>query len=218
MRRVKHRAVSVLVIAAALAAGLGLYLVKFAVSGGAWASSKVNAAVYSSGALALGAVTDRNGVVLAEARDGVRIFAEDKTLRKATLHAVGDVAGNIGTGALKTQIPALVGYNPVFGTYSLSGSGGTVRLSIDSELNLAAYSALDGRHGAVVVIDCATGELLCSVSSPAFDPNNPSEVDPDSPKYDGVYLNRALSSAFTPGSVFKLVTAAAALENIPDIE
>ena len=58
------------------------------------------------------------------------------------------------------------------------------------------------------------------VSSPNFDPANPpSDLDTDqSGKYEGVYLNKALSSTYTPGSIFKLVTTAAAIENIPNIE
>ena len=53
------------------------------------------------------------------------------------------------------------------------------------------------------------------VSTPSFDPTNVPNLD--SEKYEGAYLNRAISSAYTPGSVFKLVTLAAAIENIPDL-
>ena len=53
------------------------------------------------------------------------------------------------------------------------------------------------------------------VSSPSYDPNNPPDVS--LPQYEGVYLNRALGATFAPGSVFKLVTLAAAIENMPDL-
>ena len=52
-------------------------------------------------------------------------------------------------------------------------------------------------------------------STPSFDPNNPPEEGSES---TGLYVNRLLSGTYAPGSVFKLVTATAALENIPDIE
>jgi len=52
------------------------------------------------------------------------------------------------------------------------------------------------------------------VSSPTFDPNNPPTLVDDE---EGVYLNRALQAAYTPGSTFKIMTAAAAIDNISDI-
>ena len=56
------------------------------------------------------------------------------------------------------------------------------------------------------------------MSCPSFDPRNiPSGLETD-PSYDGVYLNRFLSSTFPPGSIFKTVTLAAALEELPDLE
>ncbi len=56
------------------------------------------------------------------------------------------------------------------------------------------------------------------VSSPTFDPLNiPSDIETNS-TYEGVYLNNALSSTYTPGSIFKVITAAAAIENIPDLD
>jgi len=76
---------------------------------------------------------------------------------------------------------------------------------------------LDGRKGTVIVCDCDTGEILCMVSSPSYDPDDIPESF-DTPEYEGVYLNRAISSAYTPGSVFKLITMAAAIENIPDLD
>jgi len=54
------------------------------------------------------------------------------------------------------------------------------------------------------------------VSSPSYDPD--AGFDADDPFYEGVYLNRCISAAYTPGSVFKLVTLAAALETVPDLK
>lgn len=63
------------------------------------------------------------------------------------------------------------------------------------------------------MLDYTTGEILCMVSSPAYDPNGEADTS-----LDGVYLNRCTGATFTPGSVFKLVTLAAALDTIPDLE
>ena len=100
--------------------------------------------------------------------------------------------------------------------------GGAVRLTIDPEAQSAAMKALNGRTGAVVAIDPTTGAILALASSPSFDPNllsshdaaeiqkNYEELnaDPEQPM-----LNRALAMTLPPGSTFKLVTAAAALES-----
>ena len=217
MKRIMHRSAAVLVLALALLAGLAIFVTKFAVSGEKWASSRINRGVYEGNAVAIGTVTDRNGEVLSGVYGGVRMFSANEKIRRATLHVVGDAAGNIGTGALSAMVPQLIGYNAITGTYSLDGGGGTARMSIDAKLNVAAYDALAGRSGAVIVVNYKTGETLCMVSSPTFDPANPSEVDTDSPRYNGVYLNRTISSSYTPGSSFKLVTAAAAIEKIPGI-
>ena len=53
------------------------------------------------------------------------------------------------------------------------------------------------------------------VSSPSFDPDKPPDSFEDD-AYDGVFLNRVLSATYTPGSTFKLLTAAAMLEKEPD--
>ena len=66
--------------------------------------------------------------------------------------------------------------------------------------------------GTVMIMNYKTGEVLCLTSAPSIDPAYPAE-EPE----EGAYMNRALSATYTPGSTFKLVTAAAAIENIPDI-
>ena len=68
-------------------------------------------------------------------------------------------------------------------------------------------------NSAMLVCNYRTGELLGMVSLPTVDP-----LDKETPPADGAYINRCLSASFTPGSVFKLVTAAAAIENISDLE
>lgn len=201
MKKVKRRATAALLIAALLVVGLAVYLVRLADDGGAWAS-------YFSGGTPGGTILDRNGVVLYSSDEDGYSFAEDWSTRVSCYHLLGDPNGNVRTGALRQFRDRLAGYSFVEG----ATSGKTISLSVDSTLNVAACSALAGRSGAVMLMDYTTGEVLCMVSSPGDDPENPS-----SEPADGTYLNKCLSSSFTPGSVFKLVTLAAAIDNIPDL-
>ncbi len=100
--------------------------------------------------------------------------------------------------------------------------GGAVRLTLDPAAQKAAYDGLAGRTGAVVALDPRTGAILALATSPSFDPNVLSSHDPASIRaaYDAYdadpakpLLNRPLVMTLPPGSTFKLVTAAAALES-----
>ena len=213
MKKVTRRATSALLVAALILVGMVVYVLRFADQGRDWVLFSANRNIYENGALASGTVTDRSGAVLVRVEDGVYHYADDQSTRLATLHAVGDPGGNIGTGALRAFADRLSGYSLIGG---VSGREGRVQLSIDAELNKTAYAALAGRRGAVMVMDYTTGEILCMVSSPSYDPNL--GFDPDSSAYEGVYLNRCLSSVYTPGSVYKLVTLAAAIDTLPDLE
>lgn len=96
--------------------------------------------------------------------------------------------------------------------------GSELYLTIDARYNYEAYQALGGHAGTVAVYNYKTGEILCMVSSPSYDPLHvPGDIE-TSDRYKGAYLNRFLSSTFTPGSVFKTVTLAAALDELPDLE
>ena len=212
MKKVKRRAWSALIVAFALLIGMGIYVFRFASQSGRWVSFSANENVYAGGYLLAGTVTDRNGYVLADVTDGKRTFAEGAGTRTSCLHAVGDAEGNIGSGALVAFAGRLSGYNPVTG---VTTGGGEVNLTIERMLQNDAYAALAGRKGAVLLSNYETGEILCMVSSPSFDPNL--GFDSTDPWYDSVYVNRCLGAAYTPGSVFKLVTLAAAIENIDDL-
>lgn len=201
MKKVKNRSWASLLIALLLVVGLAVYLVKLADNGGAWAT-------YFNGGTPGGTILDRNGVTLySSTEDGVS-WAADYTTRLSCYHLIGDSTGNVRTGALRQFRDRLTGYSFISGT----SSGKTLQLTVDSSLNAAAYNALAGRDGAVMLIDYTTGKILCMVSTPADDPSNPSAAPAD-----GTYLNKCLSASFVPGSVYKLVTLAAAIENIPDL-
>jgi penicillin-binding protein A len=94
--------------------------------------------------------------------------------------------------------------------------GNNVVLTLDPELQRVAYEGLASSatgRGAVVAVDPENGEILAMASYPSFDPNNIDETfpelqrDPDAP-----LINRAIQSLYPPGSTFKVITAAAALE------
>ena len=153
----------------------------------------------------------------AAAEDGTRSYYENADVRKATLHAVGDLQGNIGTGALNAFADKLTGYSMVNGAFA-AAQGCQLYLTIDARYNYEAYRALNGHAGVVAVYNYKTGEILCMVSAPSYDPLHVPEDIETNDRYEGAYLNRFLSASFTPGSVYKTVTAAAAIEQLPDLE
>lgn len=218
MKKLERRALLCLVLAGLLVLGLAVFLVRYGLYGSRWASSAFNRHLYNSqGMLLSGTVLDRNGTPLSWVEeDGERVYADGKTLRKAVLHVVGDPYGNIGTGALTAFAKELTGYSLLGGAYGAE-TGNRLYLTIDADLNETAYKALNGKKGMVALYNYQTGEVLCMVSSPSYDPRSiPKDLETD-PDYEGAYLNRCLSSTFTPGSVFKTVTLAAALEELPDL-
>lgn len=212
MKQVRQRTFLIALLVILLLTGTVVFCIQYAVEGRHWAEFSANDHAYTEGRLSSGQILDRSGVLLYDAASGQ--YAEDSELRMATLHAVGDPDDNISTAAKAALASHLIGYNFLTGTTT---GGHRLYLTIDAELNRTAYEALDGRKGTVAVYNYETGDILCMVSSPTFDPADPPEILDSDSRYEGVYLNRFLSTAYPPGSVFKLVTAAAAIENIPDL-
>lgn len=211
MRKQERRAVICLLLAFVLFAGVGVFGYRFVRDGGKWASFYGNTQIYTDGHINRGTVSDRTGEVLLECtRDGF-IYNDNYSIRRATVHAVGDADGNISGGAINVFKSQLIGYDLLNGTYDTSRMGKKIRLTIDADANVEAYSALNGRTGLVGVYNWKTGEILCMVSTPTFDP-----AGWDDTEEDGIYFNNFLDGLVTPGSTFKLVTAAAVIDNVGD--
>ena len=219
------RSLVVLLLVVAVVVGLGFLAFKLAVNGENWATLRANEHLTEDGSfIAAGHITDRNGEILAKTENNERIYNDSERIRRSTLHIVGDTEGYISSGihtAYKTQ---LIGYNPVTGLHSLikNGRGNDVKLTLDSELCALAYDKLAGRKGVVAAYNYKTGELLCSVSSGNYDiRNKPSAEEINENKngqYDGIYMNRLIDGLYTPGSTFKIVTAASVLQNERNID
>ncbi|WP_328536710.1 penicillin-binding transpeptidase domain-containing protein [Streptomyces sp. NBC_00344] len=106
--------------------------------------------------------------------------------------------------------------------------GGDVATTIKARVQEAAYYGLDGRRGAVAAVEPSTGRILALVSSPSYDPG---QISGTGPRAAGNWaklnrlssrpmLDRAIRETYPPGSAFKIVTAAAALESgaVSDID
>lgn len=100
--------------------------------------------------------------------------------------------------------------------------GASVELTIDPVVQQAAYDALGDQEGAVIAIEPATGRILAMVSKPDYDPNQLAVHDTDQviDTYDALLaapgdplINATINTLNPPGSTFKIVTTAAALQN-----
>lgn len=216
MKKMSRRAILSLLIAFVLLAGTAFFGVDYVINGPKWASHRANGYAYNEGEITRGTVVDCNGTVLFDANSDWIAYNDDYNIRVAMLHALGDTSGNISSGIINNYSYKLIDYSPVFGL--TKDSDGLIDLTLDSNICADAYGYLDGKKGAVGVYNYKTGEMLCMVSSSSYDPNNPPTAeDFENGLYDGVFVNRLLSGEYTPGSIMKVVTAFAAIENIDDI-
>ena len=181
--------------------------------------------VYRDLAIDRGTISTSDGVVLAVSRpatlDGRRIYTRRYPEGGLTAQLVGYSSLTAGRAGLEQSLDAeLTG-----STGDLSGvrnafdriKGDTVRgddvvLRLNAAAQEVAMQQLRdiGARGAVVVLDPSTGGLLVLASTPTFDPNTGLAAalkDPGSP-----LLDRATQGLYPPGSTFKVVTAAAALD------
>lgn len=109
----------------------------------------------------------------------------------------------------QNRIVRILGFRP-------PTNGRDIQLTLDLEIQKIAGQCLKGKKGAVIILEPNTGEVLAMTSFPDFNPEwfikRPLELketlsDPDAP-----LLNRCISGVYPPGSVFKVITAIAALQ------
>lgn len=220
MKMITKRGIFLWIMSLAFVVGLVFMTVSLVQNGDTWVMKRFNHHVYSNGELiGAGTIYDKDGDVLAETKDGDRVYSDSATTRKSTLHVVGDPKNFISTGVQSVYSARLTGYSLLFGVHNIQkyGKGNDLKLTIDRDICDEAYKALDGRKGTVGIVNYKTGEIVCSVSSPSYDVEDVPDNLLTSERYEGVYINRLLGAHYVPGSTFKLVTAICAIENIPDI-
>lgn len=218
MKKVSGRAIFPLILAIVLLAGTVLLCVRYFVKAGEWVTFSGSPHVYTGVNLDGGVVYDRDGTLLLDSTDG-RTYSADAVTRTATMHLLGDRYGYIQAPLLGSFADDMIGFDKINGLYGAEGTEANAALTLSAAAQTAAYQALGNYHGTVGVYNYKTGEILCAVTSPSYDPDNMPDVDADtSGAYEGVYVNRFFQAAYTPGSIFKIVTLAAAIETVPDWE
>ena len=200
-----------------LLGGMLFFLWEYATQSQEWIITAGSPHIYNSGNIGCGTITDRSGNMLLDIT-GKRVYASDEATRKSTLHWLGDRKGYISASAIAHYAADLSGFDKFNGVYNADGTGGTAELTLSARVQNTALEALGDRKGTVGVYNYQTGEILCAVTSPTYDPDNVPDIAGDtSGKYEGIYLNRFVQSTYVPGSIFKVVTTAAALECVDGI-
>ncbi|PXY31733.1 peptidoglycan D,D-transpeptidase FtsI family protein [Prauserella muralis] len=179
-------------------------------------------------------VADETGQVLAGVRPTDDTLKFRRTYRNGPMYApvTGYYSVLYGAGGLERSYDEFLnGSDPRLFVRRLSDMitgrdprGGNVRLTVRPEVQEAAYRAMvdNGYTGSVVAMDPKTGDILAMVSTPSYDPNKLASHDSEEQQQAwqnftddpaNPMLNRAIRETYPPGSTFKIVTTAAALEN-----
>lgn len=218
MNKIARRAWITLVLVLVLVGGFSWFGVQFFMESENWVISSGSPHVYNGNNIGCGVAVDKDGILLLDMTDG-REYTQDDALRKATVHWVGDRYGNISAPALAAHAADLAGFDMVNGIYDYGDNAGIAQMTLSSQAQTAALEAMGSYSGTVAVYNYKTGQLLCAVTTPTYDPDNAPDLSQDQDgKFEGIYLNRFTQSCYIPGSIFKVVTLAAALETIPDIQ
>lgn len=220
MRNTKVRSILLYLLIFIFFCGISFFIYEFSTKAGEWAFSPVNKHIFEGG-MTGGKIVDINGVMLAETVNGKRIYSENEDIRRAMLHTVGDGSVLIPTSVQSRYSDELFGYNFVtgFGAPDMINNNKNLKLTLDSKICADVAKSFKNQKGAALAYNYLTGKVICMVSLPNYDINNRPDLRFDnSEKYEGVYLNRAISSVYTPGSIFKIFTTAAALDLIDNVE
>jgi len=219
-RTVVRLGLAIVVLYAGLGLGIGYWQV---VEADALTTDPLNPLVLQEREAPRGRILDAQGIVLADTRDRRRVYRDVNMA-----NVIGYSSRRFGTAGLEQTYDA-----ELIGLASGSPAGDLLRkfqrerfkpqslhLSIDARLQDLGAKLLGSQRGAVVALEPATGRILAFVSTPTYDPNaiaDPSRAeatmarlrdDPAAP-----LLDRPAQGRYVPGSVFKLVTGMAALEN-----
>ncbi len=177
-----------------------------------------------------GRILDRDGEVLAatDPKSHKRTYPEGR----AVAHVVGYRHARYGSAGAEADAAGwLLGLDQRDGRMtdfitqvqknarSLPKRGNEVRLTIDLDLQRKGHALLGARNGAIAAIDPQTGEVLCLVSRPTYDPDKLAEILAAAGREQGsgggasaVLLDRATHGLYPPGSTFKILVLAAALD------
>ncbi|MDO4502247.1 MAG: FtsW/RodA/SpoVE family cell cycle protein [Coriobacteriia bacterium] len=170
-----------------------------------------------------GSISTFDGVTLAQS-----VKQDDGTYKRVypsgnlASHVVGYASTRYGTSGIEATSNDVLEGSQSFATWSdvidsLTGKGTTgnnVTLTLNSKAQKAAQAALKGETGACVVVDPTTGAVLAMASSPTYDAADYEKLLDAAAKgsNDSSLYNRATQALYAPGSTFKMLTLAAALE------
>lgn len=182
--------------------------------------SNNNHTIAKSAYVQRGSIITSDGVTLAESlkqADGTYV----RTYPQGTLaaHTVGYLSTRYGaTGIEASMNESLTGHadystwqNALYSLAGIQQPGNSVALTIDSRIQQATENALKGRVGSIVVLDPKTGAVLAKASSPTYTYGDISKIIENSDS-NGELVDRSTQTLYTPGSTFKVVTLAQALE------
>jgi peptidoglycan glycosyltransferase len=168
-----------------------------------------------------GSILTSDGVILAQStrqEDGSYVRSYPQGAMAS--HTVGYASTQYGSTGIEAAYDATLtgeavegGWDDVLDTVlGTTTSGNDVVLTIDSRIQAAAEAALAGRVGAIVVIDPSTGAVLAKASSPTYANTDLEELFTNGAD-NAPLFDRTVQALYAPGSTFKVITLAAALES-----
>lgn len=167
-----------------------------------------------------GAISTSDGQTLAESvRNDDGTYERVYPNGNVAAHTVGYISTRFGATGIESSMNDALRGSANYSNWhsalnSLAGvptAGSSVVLTLNYQMQRAAEEALDGYQGAIVVLDTKTGAVLAKASNPSYDPTDIGDVIQNSAEGASPLVDRT-TQLYTPGSTFKLVTLAAALD------
>ena len=169
-----------------------------------------------------GVIMTSDDVVLAQSTKG-KDGSYEREYPQGSLasHAVGYYSQQYGSAGIEASMSSALVGEESFETIGdaaraaagLQNSGNDVVLTLDADVQRTAEQQLDGLKGAIVALDASTGAVLAQASAPGYNANQVGDLVSGKIKNRGQLVNRATQSLYTPGSTYKAVTLAGALDS-----